>query len=68
MSNDDIVICDNCKQAEYWDYMHWRDGKMYCRRCIYEIWDKENPNAKFFKFVIKSNRKFSLGDDKSEQY
>lgn len=47
MSNDDVVICDNCKQAEYWDYMHWRDGKMYCRRCMYEIWDKENPNAKY---------------------
>ena len=39
---DNIVQCTNCKCNEYYDYMHWLNGKQYCRACIYNIWEQES--------------------------
>lgn len=37
-----IVECPNCKQPEYWDNMHIKDGKYYCRKCIYDKMNIKN--------------------------
>ena len=31
-----------CGHIEYYGMIHWRDGLQYCRRCIYDIWQKES--------------------------
>lgn len=31
-----------CGHIEYHGMIHWRDGLQYCRRCIYNIWQKES--------------------------
>lgn len=38
----EVVVCPNCKHEEYWGMMHWRDGRQYCRHCIYRIWQKDS--------------------------
>ncbi|MBQ2639293.1 MAG: hypothetical protein IJF92_00805 [Bacilli bacterium] len=47
-----IVFCKNCDEPEYWGCMFWRNGKQYCRKCIYKIWDEENPNANYDHIVF----------------
>ena len=39
-----IVFCKNCGEPEYWGEMVWKDGKTYCRECIYKMWDEEYPD------------------------
>lgn len=34
-----------CGHKEYYGMIHWRDGLQYCRKCIHEIWVRENPNG-----------------------
>lgn len=35
-----IVTCRNCGKFEYWDFMTWKNGKTYCRSCIYDYWEQ----------------------------
>ena len=37
---DFIISCPHCGQMEYNDHIHWFDGHRYCRRCIYDIWER----------------------------
>lgn len=35
------VIVTNCNHLEYWGMSIMRDSMTYCRKCMYEIWQKE---------------------------
>jgi len=37
-----IVQCPNCGDSEFWENLHWRDGKQYCRACIAKVWKEDN--------------------------
>lgn len=39
--NKNIVKC-SCGENEYEDYMIWKDGKQYCRKCTYKRWEQES--------------------------
>lgn len=32
-----------CGHKEYYGMIYSRSGFQFCRKCIYEIWQKENP-------------------------
>lgn len=36
-----VVKCRRCGEREYRGCLHWRDGVMMCRKCIYEVWQNE---------------------------
>jgi len=36
-----ICTCPVCKKEEYYGMLHWKDGQLYCRHCIQELWNKE---------------------------
>lgn len=31
-----------CGHKEYYGMIHWRDGRQYCRKCIYNIWQQDS--------------------------
>lgn len=31
-----------CGCPEYYGDIHWLNGRTYCRKCIYDIWEKES--------------------------
>lgn len=40
MDMKEVIIC-KCGCKEYYGMSVMRDGITYCRKCIYEIWQKE---------------------------
>lgn len=54
----DIVKCKNCGEEEYYGYMHWYEGRTYCRRCIYKIWEQQSswkPGENDYYFPLDGN-------------
>lgn len=45
MMKDVVINYRGCGHHEYYGCLVWRDGLQYCRRCIHQIWVKENPNG-----------------------
>ena len=45
MMKDVVINYRGCGHHEYYGMLVWRDGLQYCRRCIHQIWVKENPNG-----------------------
>lgn len=45
MMKDVVINYRGCGHKEYYGMLVWRDGLQYCRRCIHQIWVKENPNG-----------------------
>lgn len=37
---DQIVICKNCRQPEWWGAMHWISGRCICRNCYQAEWER----------------------------
>lgn len=42
---EQIVICNSCKKAEYWEKMRWSSGRCLCRNCYRSIWEQENKKS-----------------------
>ena len=38
----DIVECPICRSKEYYGFSVMRDGLNHCRKCIYNVWEKES--------------------------
>lgn len=38
-----VVKCPKCGKPEYNGMLHWRDGKLMCRECIYDLWESKGP-------------------------
>lgn len=41
----DIVKCPQCGGNEYYGHLVMRDGRNYCRKCIYDLWTTESYQA-----------------------
>jgi hypothetical protein len=50
----DIYECPFCGDPEYYGMLHWKDSKQHCRRCIYQIWSKEEYNAAKQREIIRA--------------
>jgi hypothetical protein len=55
----EVIICPECKKQEYYGMMRWRDGRTYCRRCIYEMWARESD----YRWDASKEYAFPLYDD-----
>ena len=42
---DVVIDYKGCGHPEYYGMLTWKDGSEYCRRCIHQIWMKENPRG-----------------------
>ena len=54
----EVVVCPVCREKEYQGMIHWKSGKIMCRRCIYQLWVNE-----FWRPVAGVDHTFPLYDD-----
>lgn len=41
----EVVRCPQCGREEYYGMIPWHNGKQMCRRCIYDVWEKESNHV-----------------------
>lgn len=51
-----IVECPECRGEEYYGMTVMRDGRSYCRNCIYELWQREGYEAAKHREEVEAAR------------